>query len=174
MTFTICPLSRRPSPLWTGTAGGKCGIMQYSRLNRRNGAMQKSLYNLMMIAVLHHLLAGCCWHHVHAGTGSGDAEGSRVSTCSCHDQQEHDDGHGLPSEPPGRRNGGCDRGKCSFVVSRTDDGDGGVDRTGVSGVACQNVAAPICPSVGHFSTEAPPPAGMSPHRLHLMNQVLLI
>ncbi len=131
------------------------------------------MHSLMMFVVLHHLLAGCCGHHAHhEPSNRGDVD-SLVSVCRCHGHEGHDDGHGSRSHPQSSQDTHCDHGKCCFVVPKTDGGIGSVDGTNVVSIVRWGVAPRIDPLAGHCSDRAPP-LGISPHRLHLMNQVLLI
>ena len=170
------PLHRQidiPTREWGYVRGGS-RIMEYSRIYCRNSLMQKSIHNLMMTVVLYHLLAGCCWHHAHAQPSNRSDDNSLVSVCCGHNHAEHGHGHESPSQRPQRQDGHCDSGKCCFVVPKTDGESGAVDGTSALHAVCRDVSPPIHPPAGRFSNQAPPPAGIPPHRLHLINQVLLI
>ncbi len=135
--------------------------------------MHKLVHNLTMILVLYHVVVGCCWHHGHVESPAPSVGGPINTACCGHDHDGHHDGQN-PADHSHQQGGECDDGMCFFVVPQVDGGAMAVDRPAFSinlgsNLSRQEGASPRCPL-----SEPPPPAGIPPLRLHLVNQILLI
>lgn len=135
--------------------------------------MHKMVHSLTMLLVLYHTLVGCCWHHAHAAALSDRADVQVTASCCGHSHHEHDTG-AEPADHSPRDGRGCEHGRCVFLVPPV-DGNAGI----VDAVARADVIWGDLPPRGRLSSsvstsELPPPVGLPPHRLHLVNRVLLI
>ncbi len=139
------------------------------RLGPHNRAMHRIVHSLAMSLVLYHVLVGCCWHHAHAESAEPSGETLQSPTCC---QHHHEDGR-EPADLPHPHDGGCDGESCDFVVPHI-DGPPQLDETAVASLVDLDLASRIQPSSGALGSEIPPPGGLPPLRLHLLNQILLI
>jgi hypothetical protein len=133
--------------------------------------MHGVLSNLTAALLALHTVLGCCWHHAH----SDDAQtGAVIASDACHD------GHASPSggaaDACGQGHHGshdCHESKCSFVSTSSPDGN--------------SFAQPFQASVTRLLDDQHPLVGasfeqrlfatgwlLSPVRLHLANQIMLI
>ncbi len=171
--YPIILLYGNGTPLEGGSGRRKCRIMIGLRLGPRNRVMHKTVHTLTMLLMLYHVLVGCCWHHAHAESPTSRADGSLNTACCGHDHGEHHDGQ-EPADRPHQQDGDCDDGMCFFVVPQADGGAELVDKPAPATGLCLDLHRQSRSSRGWPPNEAPPPSGIPPLRLHLVNQILLI
>ncbi|NUQ61924.1 MAG: hypothetical protein HUU20_05525 [Pirellulales bacterium] len=142
--------------------------------------MYRLLHSIAMVAVLAHMVFGCCLHHAHGscGTSFGDASFAAQSAgphglrspavvehtgCHCHaaDCLSHEN---APEHK------GCDERDCVFIKP-DDSSSGDLFAPSIDGL----FPAPLAAHAGQsLRVPCQPVAIPSPLRLHLMNQVLLV
>jgi len=80
-------------------------------------AMNKWVHNLTMLAVLYHLLVGCCWHHAHGEPRAA----ARQTGCAldCPDSFHHGAPHAADeplADGSHEHQGACENPRCTFVL----------------------------------------------------------
>jgi len=117
-----------------------------------------------------HIMMGCCIHHAHASDGKDCPSSSRETPT--HDSQ-CPDSHGNGSDHSQHGSPDCQGAKCSFVPPRSEVGNS-------FGQLSQMFVAPLFQDlsslVGIANEQHSIATGrlLTPSRLHLANQVLLI
>ena len=135
--------------------------------------MQKMVHSLTMLLVLYHTLVGCCWHHAHAAVPSDRAVAEVNATCCGHSHSDH---HGSQeSGDHSHRDGnGCEQARCVFLIPAADTGWDVFSSGGHSGVPCAELPHHNVLASNAATSESPPPSGLPPLRLHLVNRILLV
>jgi hypothetical protein len=145
-------------------------MFNWSKVWEREAMMYRVVRISAFVAVLVHMLFGCCLHHGHGSVPHGKAA-TLESPCHAH-QHRHDP----ESDPPCDNRsgpGGCDGDRCAFTLRKTTDSDGLC-----LGRDCLTLVwlVPILSAPGGLDSSdsgglrraGPPP------RLHLLNQALLL
>lgn len=136
--------------------------------------MNKLVHNLAMLAVLCHLLVGCCWHHAHAEQTGALPQAGCASDCRSGQHEERHDADGSSAERSREHKGVCDDRRCEFVLPDSDGEPDLIDFLAPAAAASADTASIDRPGVGVRPTESPPPHVGSPLRLHLAIQILRI
>ncbi len=139
--------------------------------------MHKLVHNLTMFVVLYHLLVGCCCHHAH-GVDTGhwhDAGGSRCVSVADEERDSHRDCDHHSGEPDsGGQRRGCHEEHCVFVVLVTDGATRLVGQSYFPTSPGATFTSVVFSSPVQQACRSLPHPCITPLRLHLMNQILLI
>jgi hypothetical protein len=139
--------------------------------------MQSFAATVLILQLLAHGVAGCCWHHEHADHGYGQTTGVQVAAATeekcCHHRQAAPDAN-LPegSQQQAPDDDPCDESKCVLSISPTRVTVEVPSQLVFFGLASET----CCPSIDIHS----PPREVRgeviepPLRLHALIQVLLI
>jgi hypothetical protein len=117
-----------------------------------------------------HIMLGCCIHHAHACESQGDAlpvQGTAAQDCQCPDD------HGCQTQHSNHGSQGCKGEKCCFVHSNLTAGNSLVQLSRMFVTPLfQDVSSPDVTVKQRHSIDTG--RLLTPLRLHLANQVLLI
>lgn len=134
--------------------------------------MSRFVHSLAQMAVLVHMVCGCCWHHAHGCLEHADEPVAEAARCVGHDY-DHDSCHWLLSSDgslPDRDV--CHAGRCDFVRSES---DASYHPSLGSHYATTLLSAFVPADLAARQAAVPPGAALgSPLRLHLVIQKLLV
>lgn len=138
-------------------------------------AMNKWVHNLTMLAVLYHLLVGCCWHHAHGEPRAA----ARQTGCAldCPDSFHYGAPHAADeplADGSHEHQGACENPRCTFVLPDPESVPDLASLIGRQTVGWADLATFDCNRPGPTILETPPPWSGPSLRLHLVIQALLI
>jgi len=136
--------------------------------------MNRAFHIGIVLAVLTHMVCGCCMHHAKAAGPRADRASSVDVACSC---EHHGHAHaGHAGDSRSRHNGGnhpgCDGGHCTFTRP-----DVSGSNSLFEGLQCLPLffCVSLRPTLGEIESVGLAPSRFGPPiSLHLLNQALLL
>ncbi len=131
--------------------------------------MYRAVHNVVLFALLVHMVFGCCLHHAHSHPLPSGNEPCAETACPLH--HGHDQANGEPRQHrPG--DSGCDGSRCVFT--RPESGDTPQASIGAHYLP-PSCIVPRPPALSGIDTADTTPHHFGPPiPLHLLNQALLL